>query len=187
MKRLIILLIIILITTLISGYASSQTFENKVVFWKGQLGDTFMTPFWKTYVPHSKTITKGLLRIGRALGNYPDSALEKTNLRQRYFFRNLWYRGAMWQGAHVAFIRQLTDSLVLSGYHGPAMKEVLSHVELKRTVQDDIRPLVGKCLHGREVVYPSTNPSPARSKMREGVSHLAPFLAALHSIHIPVQ
>jgi hypothetical protein len=165
----------------------SRTFENKVVFWKGQLGDTFMTPYWKNYIPHTKSITTYLLRIVSRLSRYCGNVLEKTNLLQRYFFRSLWYRGAMWQGAHMAFIRQLTNSLVLSGYHGPAVQKVISEVELKSAVQEDVRPLVGKYLYGRAVFYPDANPGPPSSKMRKGISHLGPFLKTLNSIHIPVR
>ncbi len=86
----------------------------------------------------------------------------------------------------MSIVRQLTDCLVLSGYHGPEAEKIVSEVDLYRAVQQDVRPLVGACLLGREVVYPSVNPSPPLSRFRSGQSHLEPFLTNLQSIGIPI-
>ena len=86
----------------------------------------------------------------------------------------------------MSIIRQLTDALVLSGYHGPAVQKVWSQVDLNRAVQKDIRPIVGKYLHGGTVLYPSTNPGPPPSKIRKGMSHFQPFIKALRSVGISV-
>ena len=85
----------------------------------------------------------------------------------------------MWQGAHMSMLRDLTDALVLSGYHGPAVKDVVSQVDWKIAVQEELRPLVGRYLHGGPVHYPSTNPGPPLSKIREDISHIEPFLKTL--------
>ena len=87
----------------------------------------------------------------------------------------------MWQGAHMSMLRDLTDALVLSGYHGPAVQDVVSQVDWKNAVQMDIRPLIGRYLHGDPVLYPSTNPGPPLSKIRENLSGLVPFLKTLSS------
>jgi len=86
----------------------------------------------------------------------------------------------------MSIIRQLTNSLVLSGYHGPSMRKVLSRVHLHSAVQEDIRPLVGKYLKGGSVLYPASNPSPPPSSMRKGVSHSEPFLKILSEFGIPI-
>ena len=110
----------------------------------------------------------------------------RDNTAQRRVFEDLWTVCAMWQGAHTAMIREWTDALVLSGYHGPAVQKVWSQVDLNGAVQADIRPIVGKHLHGEEVIYPSINPGPPPSRIRQGISHLQPFLKALRSVGIDV-
>ncbi|MBI5739854.1 MAG: hypothetical protein HZA16_03950 [Nitrospirae bacterium] len=156
----------------------SMRFDRKVVFWLGQLGDTFATTFWKTYSHNRKMADKICSTISRAFGAY-------ETYRHGYFFKSLWNRGAMWQGAHMSIIRQLCDALAVSGYHGPSMRRVLSEVDLKRAVQDDVRPLIGKCLHGGPVIYPEANPGPPRSDIRRGVSQVEPFLKILSTLGIP--
>ena len=163
---------------------------GKVIFWKGQLGGTVMTPFWKgyTHLPHSgpgllSTAFKSVGRHGEFRFN---RLLEQSGLRQRMLFGNLWRRGAMWQGVHNSFIRQLTNSLVLSIYHGPAVQSVVSKVDLYRAVQQDVRPAVGSYLHGGPVRYPEKNPGPPPSEFRKGISHLDPFLKAFEATGLPV-
>jgi len=169
----------------------SRTLRGKVIFWKGQLGSPIMTPYWKTFKHSPNVVSKTIPRfykIAKRYGQYPlKCLLGKNRFAQRYFFKSLWYRGAMWQGAHVSIIRQLTDVLTVSGYHGPAMQKVLSQVDLHAAVQTDIRPLVGRYLRGSPVLYPSTNPTPPLNELRKGMSHVEPFLKALSSFGIPVQ
>jgi len=93
----------------------------------------------------------------------------------------------MWQGAHMSMLRDLTGALVLSGYHGPAVQDVVSRVDWKNAVQKDIRPLIGHYLLGRSVQYPSSNPDPPLSKIRENLSDLELFLNILGSVGIPAQ
>lgn len=170
--------------------AISQSLNEKVIFWKGQMGNIFMTPQWKAYTrPTAGAVGTGL-RMRRIIGLQRERQLhewlQKTPLQQWLSFRNLYRQGAMWQGAHMSFLRQLTGALVLSGYHGPAMGRVLAQTDLQRAVRDDIRPLIGHHLLGREVSYPATNPGPPPSTIRAGISHLAPFLHAVDSAGIPV-
>jgi len=167
----------------------SQAFNGKIIFWKGQLGDVMTTPHWKNY-PYSHPPYGKIRQMMRIFGRSGSKILrrwfEGVKATQWLVFKTLWYRSAMWQGAHMSIIRQLTDVLVLSGYHGPAVQKVWSQVDLNRAVQEDIRPIVGKYLHGGPVSYPSTNPSPPPSKIRKGMSHLQPFLKALRSVGISV-
>jgi hypothetical protein len=162
-------------------------FDGKVVFWLGQLGDTFMTPYWRMYRHKSRGLRRLVERVADRIEYRREWNRERATARQRRFSDALWRRGAMWQGAHVSIMRQLTGSLVLSGYHGPAMREVLESVDLFSAVRDDIRPLVGERLFGGPVSYPSTNPGPPPSLIRRGVSHLRPFLKRLSSLGIPIR
>jgi len=166
----------------------SKTFDGKIIFWKGQAGDQIMTSKWKVYTfkhrPYGKILE--IFRLSKGRGKYRfQKLLEKVGITQRLLFGYLWYRTAMWQGAHMSMLRDLTDALVLSGYHGPAVQDVVSRVDWKNAVQMDIRPLIGRYLHGSPVLYPSTNPGPPLSKIRENLSHLEPFLQTLSSVGIP--
>ena len=85
----------------------------------------------------------------------------------------------------MSIVRSPTNALVLSAYHGPAMRRVLSAVDFHNAVTDDIRPMVGRYLLGGEVAYPSENPSPPLSSIRKGISGWEPFLKALTHAGIP--
>ena len=87
----------------------------------------------------------------------------------------------------MSIIRQLTNTLVLSGYHGPEMQKVISQVDFHKAVQEDIRPLVGEYLYGSPISYPATNPGPPPSSIRKGVSHWEPFLKMLNQAGIPIR
>jgi hypothetical protein len=172
----------------------SEQHDRKVVFWKGQAGDVIMTPSWKRWHHHGGGVgTTRDSRLAKAFVRYAERRLPRvgrlvhaSGLAQKLSFEALWSRAAMSVGAHLSLIRQLVDALVLSAYHGPAMRDVLSRVDLHRSVQDDVRPLVGSYLHGRPVVYPATNPGPPPSAHRRGCSHLQPFLAALATAGVSV-
>ncbi len=92
----------------------------------------------------------------------------------------------MWQGAHMSIIRQLTNSLVLSGYHGRAVRRVVCQVDLNTAVQEDVRPIIGRYLHGSPVVYPTTNPGPPPSEIRKGISHIDAFVKMLSSCGVAI-
>ena len=163
---------------------------KKVIFWKGQLGDTFMTSYWKTYVHQPSVFSELISRAcrmsrGRGEGRL-NQLLEKSTLTQRHYMTSVWNRGAMWQGTHMSVMRELTNCLVLSGYHGSEVRRVVCEVDLARAVQNDIRPLVGKYLRGRPVVYPATNPGPVPSSNRKDISHVRPFVETLSSVGIRI-
>jgi hypothetical protein len=166
-----------------------KDFDGKIIFWKGQAGDQIMTSKWKVYPfkhrPYGKILDIFKLSKGRGMYKF-QKLLEKARITQRLLFGYLWHRTAMWQGAHMSMLRDLTGALVLSGYHGPAVQNVVSQVDWKNAVQMDTRPLIGRYLHGRPVLYPSTNPGPPLSKIRENLSGIEPFLKTLSSVDIPV-
>ena len=168
----------------------SSKFGRKIIFWKGQVGDTFMTPYWKTYSHPPYVIDKYssyFFDFFHIRGRYfLKRFLDRIGLTQRLFFWSLWYRAAMWQGAHLSIIRQLTGALVLSGYHGSAVQKVISEIDLRYAVQDDVRPLIGNILHGCDVSYPPANPGPPKSSIRKGISHFKPFANAIESVGIPL-
>ncbi|WP_152000274.1 MULTISPECIES: hypothetical protein [unclassified Imperialibacter] len=136
------------------------------VFWKGQLGDTFLTPSWKKY-RHQKV-------------NFLDK-LKPDHWKQKDFFNSLWLRGAMWQGAHMSQLRLLTGKLFLSFYHGANMTSLLQQVDLSSCVMADIRTEIGNFASGKEVVYPELNPSPGILKRTEGISSPERFLSLIES------
>jgi hypothetical protein len=113
--------------------------------------------------------------------------LADSGATQRLTVRSLWHRGAMWQGAHMSMLRQLTGALVLSGYHGPAVRGVMAAVDFRRAVRRDVRPLLAEVLHRRPVRFPDVNPGPPLSQHRRGASHLAPFVRELEAIGVAVR
>ena len=169
----------------------SLALDGRVMFWKGQLGDTFLTPRWTRWCHPPYAVDDALRALCRPLGGRGERRLhrllEAGTVTQRIVFWSLWHRGAMWQGAHMSILRQLTDALVLSGYHGPAVRRVVARVDLHHAVRQDVRPLVGEILYGRPVQYPETNPCPPLSRQRRGASGLAPFVRELTAAGVAVQ
>lgn len=169
----------------------SHQLGRKIIFWKGQMGDTFMTPYWKNYSHPPDVYDKyssNLFKIFNGRGrHFLKKYIDHIGLTQRLFFWSYWYRGAMWQGSHMSIIRNLADALVLSGYHGPEVQKVISEVDLRYAVKEDVRPIVGKILHDSEVVYPSANPSPPKSEIRKNISNFKPFADSLVKVGIPVK
>lgn len=163
---------------------------GRLIFWKGQLGSPFMTAKWKHYCHERDRLAEVTDRVVRVTGGRGKDRLRRwlngSSILQRRCLSACWNRGAMWQGAHVSILRQLTGALVASIYHGPAVREVREDVDLRLAVPYDVRPLIGECLRGSPVVYPSANPGPGPSAMRQGCSGVAPFIEALRRIGIPV-
>lgn len=146
-------------------------FERRAIFWVGALGDTFTTPKWRSY-NHSLALAR--LRALPGL-----RGLTATEAGQGLFSWTSYYRGGMWQGGNMSLLKEITDALVLSAYHGPAMRAVLARVDLRGAVPRDIRPEIGEALAGAPVVYPTSNPSPAPSSFRKRRSHVAAFVEVL--------
>ena len=125
------------------------------IFWKGQLGDTFLTNNWKRY---------------RTLKATPLDFFKGYSRLHQEFIENLWNRGAMWQGAHMSNLRLATDKLVLSIYHGKEMVKVLKEMDLTRCIDTDIRALIGDKITNKKVVYPKNNPSPPKLSREKSLS-----------------
>lgn len=163
--------------------------DGNVIFWKGQLGNILMNANWCYYTDPPGNDWAGLKRVcaiwgGRGECRIPE-ILKKIGITQRRTFRTRWSRGAMWQGAHMSFLRQLTGALTLSAYHGPEMRRVTEEADLNRAVPYDIRPLIGELLYSKPVKYPLGNPGPQPSAIRSGVSDLQTFLKILQCAGIP--
>lgn len=157
--------------------ALALRFERRAVFWFGAMADAFTTPKWRKYSHPSS------LSSFRALP--PLRGLADSEAGQSYFAYVSYYRGAMWQGVMLALLKELTDAVVLSAYHGPAMRTLLARVDLRGVAVTDIRPAIGEALAGGPVAYPATNPSPPPSSFRAGLSDLRTFLATLARHNIP--
>jgi hypothetical protein len=152
--------------------ALSQQYP-KCIFWKGQLGDTFLTPFWKRY----RYYRKGILDF-----------IKSDRLKQDDFFESLYWRGAMWQGSHMSQLRSLTDKLFLSIYHGTNVNALVSKLDLPNCVQDDVRIDLGNEIAGRTIIYPNKNPSPEQLHRAAGVSAPEHFLELIDRLFdIPIQ
>jgi hypothetical protein len=103
--------------------------QHRVIFWAGQLGDTFCTPYWRTYRVHGEGRRAPKSRLHRRLARYTSwltapmhHAFERAGVTQSKFFDALWRRGAMWQGTNMGIRREMTGCLWLSGYHGKAVE-----------------------------------------------------------------
>ena len=164
--------------------------DGRAVFWKGQLGAQVLTPVWERWCHPPYALSDALRRLCRPLRGHGERALhdllQAATVTQRVFFSGLWYRGAMWQGAHMSMLRLLTGALVLSAYHGPAVREVVSRVDLRHAVRDDVRPRVADILYGSPVRFPEGNPGPPVSRHRRGLSHLGPFARELAGLGVRV-
>jgi len=162
----------------------------RCLFWKGQLGDTFTTDFFRTYT-HSRTIRR-LRHTAVAMASVVGAGArmrrfaEESRLAQGLFVGSLFWRGAMWQGVHGSLLRTLVQRPFLSGYHGPAVERLLGRVDLARAVGDDMRPLVGERLFGRPVQYPEENPGPPARESRLGRSSVGDFAAAVRELGLPL-
>jgi hypothetical protein len=151
--------------------ALAATYDRRCTFWVGAMADVYTTAKWQRYSHPSWLSTwRGWPGL-RALGRHEAG--------QSYFAWTCYYRGAMWQGVYMSLLRELTDAVVLSAYHGPAMRALMLRVDLRGAAPSDIRPAIGEALAGGPVAYPTQNPSPPASAFRHGVSHLGKFLEVL--------
>ena len=152
----------------------SEQIGHEAIIWKGQLADVFLTEKWRSYA-HPRDLES-------LLSHLPNSVLRMVSNRtawQSKLRRSYWERGAMWQGAHMSMLRQLTDTLVLSAYHGPEVSKLRARVDFRTGIIGDVRMEVGALLAGGPVHYPTTNPGPPPSSFRSGHSHVTPLLEEL--------
>lgn len=160
-------------------HALAAEFGGRAVFWKGQLGDTFLTPFWRSYTHPAKA--RRIVRLPFVREHVGGT------LGQAYFWWSHYWRGAMWQGTHLSLLRDLTGALFLSAYHGVRVTELLAEVDLESVVTEDLRPAIGAELAGAPVHYPLSNPGPASSTWRAGASTVPRFLEVAHRIGLRVE
>lgn len=161
--------------------AIAKAHAGEVVFWKGQLGDVFNTPYWQRYAsfPVHRSAPRGIqrfkswgARLIERIGREDRSPLEVA----------LETRGAYWQGTHMALLRGLLNAPVLSAYHGARAERIWSTVDRQKAVQMDLRPLMGELWAGKPVWYPDLNPSPAPIIERRAANSIDVFLEAIVSV-----
>ena len=147
----------------------SERLGRDVVIWKGQLGEQFMTHEW---LPYSEFLSTSLADrlYRRAFKRFPRVAFPR---RMLHFHRVSWERGGHWQGVYNALIREVTQRLVLSAYHGPRMRKVMERINLPSIRSRDLRPALGKLLKGDTVWYPDSNPGPPAWTHRLGANSVA--------------
>lgn len=87
----------------------------------------------------------------------------------------------------MSIMREVTDCLVLSAYHGPAATRILGQVDLWTAAARDIRPAMGLALHGQPIAYPADNPRPPLSEHRSGFHRPEHFLALLRAGGIRIE
>lgn len=166
--------------------------DRRAVFWKGQFADAFLTDYWRSYTGRRSRAwqfaKKGYRKAARAVPGALQPLLAPADALMLRDFRDaIWRRGAVLQGAHMGFLRSITDCLVLSAYHGPETAGVWLSADLPRVARGDLRPAIGRCLAGREVWYPGTNPSPPASTFRRGWRDLDRFREAMAEFGIEVR
>lgn len=142
--------------------------SKKTIIWKGQLGDVYMSPTWKTYLYPEKYPLHFFCKIYKKLSPIMPLFMNKKIGRsiQPLAIQTTWDKSASLQGCHVGFIRALSDCLVLSAYHGNNVMSVFSQADLAIVAQNDIRPQIGEILLGKDVIYPESNPGPEISSFR---------------------
>jgi len=159
----------------------ADEYDKKLIFWKGQVADLYTSDKWKVYMHPVRKPEEFARKVYKRLEKPLPFVINQFIGRrlQPSIIQATWDRSASQQGCHVGFIREITDCLTVSAYHGPAMIKVWSEVDLGAVAQRDMRHLVGRILLGRDVVYPKINPSPGLSKIRQGVYQPQRFLDAL--------
>ncbi|MEZ5756636.1 MAG: hypothetical protein R3D86_00285 [Emcibacteraceae bacterium] len=166
----------------------TDDYSKKLIIWKGQMADAYFAPRWKTYIYPENEPRLFFCKVYNKLSPYLPMFLSVPfgHLISRMVADTVWNKGAISQGDHMAFIRALTDTLVLSAYHGKNVQKVLSSVDLAKAVQKDVRMKIGEMLHGKPVIYPSSNPSPKLSGFREGSHKPEKFIDLLkkHGVDI---
>jgi hypothetical protein len=159
--------------------AIAREHRGRILFWKGQLGDSLLTAKWRVYTHPAKA--RRLVRLPLL------RALTSSALFQGYFWWSQHNRGGMWQGTHMSLLRDLTGALVLSSYHGPAVSDLLAEVDLAATHTEDLRPLLGARLASAPVKYPSINPGPPVTPFRAGLSCVERFVEVATRVGLAVR
>ncbi|SER49417.1 hypothetical protein SAMN04490244_101255 [Tranquillimonas rosea] len=162
----------------------SDNFEKNVVFWKGQLGDVYLTSNWRQYSDSRSVLYKKFRVLYRRGGDKFPTARKLGDLvfapsTVKRLERSIVNRGAVLQGSHMGFLRSICDCLFVSAYHGPQTTSVLHSMHLPSLIGEDIRPALGREIFGQEVAYPTKNPGPPRSTFRTNWRSISGFKEAM--------
>jgi hypothetical protein len=166
--------------------------NNKVVILIGQWGDNLLTDKWKRnlYPPpdfHIQGRYNKLLNRISVFSNKLERVYSSNQNIQSFFFRNLWYESAHWQGVHMSFLYEYLNCPVLSMYHNDNVMNVICQTDYFKVVTTDLRPTIGDKIFGRKVIYPEKNPSPPVSRIRKDISGSKIFLDLIQHNNISVK
>jgi len=167
----------------------AKEMDQKLIYWKGQAGDLYMSTTWMAYMHPIKPAQRLLRRIYRKTNTYMPDGVARTIGRamQPSVIQASWNRTASFQGSHMGFIREIADCLTVSAYHGPNIMKVWEEADLASVARKDMRPKVGKLLLGRDVVYPPQNPGPEPSTIRVNISNPDRYLDLLKQTGIEIR
>ena len=167
----------------------SQENNGKIIFWKGQMADLYTSDKWKVYMQPIKPLHMFAHKVFKKLEPLLPSFLKRAIGRkiQPIAIQAAWERGAVMQGGHLGFIREIADCLVLSAYHGQEVMNVWQEADLSSVAQRDMRDRIGAILLKRPVIYPTENPAPGASIMREGLGQPDNFVSMLKEGGIMIQ
>ncbi len=166
----------------------AREYGHKAIIWKGQLGDVYLNENWKDFITPFVEPQRTVRRTYKKFSHLLPQLLHRAvgHRFQPVVINRIWEVCSSLQGGHMCFLRSLTDMLVLSGYHGPNMRALISTVDLGEVCQDDLRPAVGKLLAGRDVYYPDNNPWPKTSSFREGLHKPENFINLLRAADVEI-
>lgn len=166
----------------------SNELNKNAVFWKGQFADAFLTDYWRSYTSSTNRLYRLFRRIYRKAAHVAPLLFDPllSGIAIADYRKSIWERGAVLQGAHMGFLRSITDCLFVSGYHGPETAKVWTSADLRCVTGRDIRPLIGRVLAGKEVQYPFENPSPPASEFRKGRRTVEAFSEAVQSFGVKI-
>ena len=159
----------------------SQENNGKILFWKGQMADLYTSDKWKVYMQPVKPVQMFFQKVFKKLDSIIPFFIKRAIGRkiQPITIQAAWERGAVMQGGHLAFIREIADCLVLSAYHGSEVMKVWQEADLASVAQRDMRDLIGEALLKRSVIYPNANPAPGPSLIRKGLGSPNHFVSLL--------
>ena len=162
--------------------------DRRVIFWKGQVADLYFTDYWRSYTHRRSKAVKLMKRAYRKAAPYMPSTLDRfiADRSRNDLALSIWNRAAVMQGAHLGFLRSICGALFLSAYHGPRTFDVVSAIDFHPAITRDIRPLVGNLLAGKEVRYPSSNPSPSGFDTRSALRSRQNFTEALANMGVTI-
>jgi hypothetical protein len=169
----------------------AESLGKKVIILKGQWGDNLFTDKWRRndYLPpafHIIGLKNKIVAQIRDKEKKIKYSISPDEHMQAYFFKNLWYESAHWQGVHMSFLHEYLEVPVLSMYHNANVMRVITHTDFEKVVTSDLRKQIGETLINRSLFYPDTNPSPPNSIVRKGLSGTNYYLEMVRKINIRV-